>query len=769
MNTIKLIVASITLIASGLQAKQDVIKSSKQCAVTAAHSRSIEPHTRTQNKTAALNVADLNPTVVIDGQRMTMQEYAASNLEMAKTSVTPAHDYSAPKSALPGNANATINRMTQTELCELVLKAGDLYSNYNMLDSCEKDVRKHYETLKRGGEVNRALLANAAKSLLKDDKSATRACCLAEELNEIIALLEEKQACESTTLIRQQDINPDTGYVITTSGRYCLVEDITWTNTINPNIGAININASNVELNLNGHSIDLMEAGIIGVIVVPEGFPSVDTGILNNIIVHNGSIRNNFCNFTFANTGTNTCSPVILCDPNAYIGVGLILIDCQDVLIENIAIDSVSVGILAYSNFHTPAQIIIDSCSVNTAVNGIWTNPSNAFPGIDSLVIENFFGTCMAQHSIYANVITNLVIDNAISFDTFACSIFPTNISNCVIKNCIGYTSRGFNVFQPTFINGLYITNCQAYNALSSANIFADFCLEVLIENCVTASAAADNIVLEFSNVVQVNNCIASNAHDNGLFVGSVQGCSITNCTFSDNTSGISVSGVPGIFNSNGVTISGCTINNSSQNGIAIGVTQSATIKNCLVTNSVVNNLFMNAVSQIVIQDTACYNSNGSNVNVSGCDGIVIDHCITNAAGTAGIFVENSNNVTVANSHTSAAEFGVQVSASNGVVVTDCRSNANATGIEINSSSNCLVQNNTSYSNSNAGIAESAPTGINNYFGNNAYNNTVANYAGLPVVAATLVVPPSLCASTYDNIDWSLNGACYVCTHTIIC
>jgi hypothetical protein len=84
---------------------------------------------------------------------------------------------------------------------------------------------------------------------------------------------------ENVVKVSQADIPLN----ITHPGRYCLTESIQWSNKVTNSITpAINIKASNVELDLNGYKIDLNNVSFRGVQVNDSA----------NVVIKNGTIQN---------------------------------------------------------------------------------------------------------------------------------------------------------------------------------------------------------------------------------------------------------------------------------------------------------------------------------------------------------------------------------------------------------------------------------------------------------------------------------------------
>ena len=180
--------------------------------------------------------------------------------------------------------------------------------------------------------------------------------------------------------ISQSNVGP-TGYSITTSGRYCLIENIVFSPS-DPPISAITISASNVELNLNGYTLSQGNtvANANGITV---------SGV-SEVIVKNGNVES----FTRAGIAIDSCERTLIQDltvvscggPANSLG-GIVVTNTKNSSVEGCLCDlNVPFGISGAAI--QDVSFIRNSCtnSTSTASNTLLVQVAAGFYLVDTLL-----------------------------------------------------------------------------------------------------------------------------------------------------------------------------------------------------------------------------------------------------------------------------------------------------------------------------------------------------------------------------------------------
>ncbi len=314
----------------------------------------------------------------------------------------------------------------------------------------------------------------------------------------------------------QVDIGGGGIFTITVPGTYCLTQNVTFTFG-----NAITVSASNVTIDLQGHSIDGGSNFVTAAIaLMPTGSNS-----LNSITIQNGTIQNlNSTDFPYGIVQTSTTS----CLSNIVI---------RDLEFYNIE----SYG-LGYAFFAQAQGILVENCST---FNGGYLQANGASSAV---VFRNIRAEQYA--SGYSGVVafgsSSVLIEDCImttSAPTPGSGLTQVSVeecSNAVVRNCVvnGCIDAGF-IFSD--VNNLVVSDCVAQNIAGNGFQFQliDEFSNVVIDRCVaqnnalagfnflqTATSAFDSL--------QVTDCSANSNMSSGFLLVSCSSLGNQNIIFKD-------------------------------------------------------------------------------------------------------------------------------------------------------------------------------------------------------------------------------------------
>jgi hypothetical protein len=217
--------------------------------------------------------------------------------------------------------------------------------------------------------------------------------------------------------INQQSLLINTGAILSSSGKYCVVQDLIWNN---PTIPAITINSNNIIIDMQYHTLDLQSLGLSGIIISSQ---------LNNSKIFHGSIINSKLPTTIPSNELNYMSfdPI---DSTGYcIGIYSLV---SNVLIEDITTNNCFIGI---GNIGNVSHITI---SKSRMINfGFDYNGNHDYRGFGFLFSSVNFGL--------SNSIT--IQDSSAHSSTGQYSFAVRSVTNSLFENIEG--SIGWNIPGP--------------------------------------------------------------------------------------------------------------------------------------------------------------------------------------------------------------------------------------------------------------------------------------------------------------------------------
>ncbi len=370
-----------------------------------------------------------------------------------------------------------------------------------------------------------------------------------------------------------------TGTTISTAGVYCLNNDPVITSSA---VTAITINASNVVLDLNGHTISGNGNGIL-------------VGAFSNITIKNG-------NLAVTAVGVRVNASLIVSNQRN--------ITIQDLSIMNAAPYSIHV-VSGVSN--TIDNLVIKNVIMNSSptahifLSNTLANTANNVSGIiDSCVMSGHIsssddGGCVVVRSNIGRL--NITNCSASTTSTFGGSMYNVKTSTIVsFDNCTAYlpedtegNSFGFNIaFQgDNPIYNVALNNCSSFNGSSgfiiSAGPTAPSILNFIFNNCQTTNTLSDGFVFSANQNPTINaifrDCIAKKSAGSGFELAggsSTQyNCDFQNCIAVNNDIfGFNFSTC--IFN---CLVNNCSARNNGASGFSfqtIGALSNCNIQNCI-------------------------------------------------------------------------------------------------------------------------------------------------------------------------------------------
>ena len=448
------------------------------------------------------------------------------------------------------------------------------------------------------------------------------ACCSTLE-NDITNL----NPCGGIRVIGQADIPA----VINQPGFVCLKQDIYFdgTTVTNPGIEgpiAIAINANNVVLDLNNHTITYKGTGANGIATIgtsahitikngtivgsPDPFTS---GVLVNtsdVTVENMRIINASGPFssgivlmgafipnvavTQLILAPQTAIVVANCDlENNFFGIQLQTLSNMVVIKDCMINRSIQMGITQPSRKNTAENIIIDRCTIaNSGLNGIYTTFSQT-----NWTISNCKVSKTGLNGMILEAFQNLRVSNCQVIESGAHAIIASirQSQNVVISDCELFNSQD-STLRVDNVASLAISNCQMTNYLATSapllkiqDVYNGF-----ISGCLLTSGAgtSDGLLLRNCHNLTVDKCNAQILCNQPFAAcpigfnmqGDVEATVFRNCTVSGNPS-IGIAFQQGNLNgpNTGVIVENCTVKGAVNQGIALASAINCGIYGCQV------------------------------------------------------------------------------------------------------------------------------------------------------------------------------------------
>ncbi len=505
----------------------------------------------------------------------------------------------------------------------------------------------------------------------------------------------------------------DIPLTINREGRFFLAEDIVVNAAVlkasvyGP-IG-IGINAPNVDLDLNNHTIFITGVNVNGIVTLADAL---------HTRIHNGTIRGTGKTTDFGNHGIIAATDDITISNIQFIAIAGgpgTYFQSAGVLITGLFIPTITYSTAATDPLH---GVTVENCSFTDNYTGV----SIYNFGSDITIRDcNFDGNLLAitepERGDYSY---NVLIDNCgisncglhgiyITYNQANWTIKKTNITNSFLDGMILVGFQNLKVSDCQIFNsGSYgiiaairqsqnveITDCKIFNSQNSA-LRIDNIGNLIVEGCQLTNYAATTLpIMKVQDVFNgvIRNCQLNSTAgtSDGLFVRTCQGISVDNCNVN-------------IFCNQPRTSCPVGINFH-------GSVQSGTIRNCIVSGNP-------SAGIAIVQDTP-NNTNGGN------SGITVQNCTVQGAVSQGILLSNTS---------SSSILASQVFDGSG------------DGIVIDSATlNCSIRDNT--------VTNNAGIGINNMGTNSSIFHNFAKSNGTNYAGVSLVVAPAPGVGVLENIS----------------
>ncbi len=506
-------------------------------------------------------------------------------------------------------------------------------------------------------------------------------------------------ACD--ILIGKSDIGSGGTFIITSSGIYCLKENVSFTTD-----AAITVSSSDVTIDMRGHALYGAGASTTG-IVLNDG--------IQNVIIKNGTIANM--------RGAVTGGTGIRSRPGQSSTLQNIMI--QDMNFNNNDFVAINMGFALLPAATYPVDgILIQNCKAN---NG----------GIAGIVIFGLSGIvrgcevagnnpissggigCAGPHpTVLAN---SFLIEDCIVSGTLSQGVGISNTYNAVIRNCILQGPAGGLAINSSFCSNLVISDCFAQADQLGIQLFGQVApgTALFIERCVCqASAGIDiqnalfgNDLPVFFSSTKVVDCVVEAASQSGS-----QGRAAFRIT---------QGGVTPISN---IIFKRCC---------AIGDFTAGFLLTCTGAGSLSNIVFEDCVAQHspsgVGDGFALVNLNSGSV----ISNVVFSNCVAQGCRPGSINLGGTFATTYQGDGFGIGSATQNIGAIKNVVFANCVSEANAhDGFSLVSTSSSQVMSSRASLNNRFGFFNGPGTKINAFLSNVGTSN-VADYAGLtePVFA----------------------------------
>lgn len=506
--------------------------------------------------------------------------------------------------------------------------------------------------------------------------------CFKQTLCRIEEDLEKLSPCGTVTPISQADIDTN-GYLIFDSGFYCLTEDIVFDGDNATNAGALGpmciaINANNVDLNLNEHTITLLGEGCNGVSTI---------GTSSHVNIHNGSVLSgdgNYFQTGLLVLGNDvTLSDIYAANFSGIFGAGVVgtgyylpaVSSFSSLIVPSSGLEVVG---CEFSNNYAGVALlapvngaIVRDCVFEGNLGGI-ISPGDS-PNVNNVLIENCSIDSSAWHGIYTTIVqNNWIIRNCRISNTGLTGMILAGCENLIVTGCQIYNSGANGIdLSIRLNNNVEISDCQVLNSGGCA-LRADNTENLTISDCeftnytVTSTPVVKiqdiyngsirncyvNSLANLADGVVLRNCHGLTMEDCGVNVvctttqtvapvginllGSVEGIVLRNCNVSGRPSiGINVGIDPLNLNNQGVIIENCVVQGATQQGINLLEAVSCAVYDSNVFENAMDGIVTDSCLQCVLRNNTVINNDGNGINnMANSVGTQIYHNFANNNGT---------------------------------------------------------------------------------------------------------------------------------------
>lgn len=529
--------------------------------------------------------------------------------------------------------------------------------------------------------------------------------------------------------------------VIDKPGYYCVTNDLTYTGSES----AIDIRASNVNIDFKGHVLTIPSTASLG----------ISAQYVSDLLIKNGTIR---------------CEAVSEDPNNAAIQF---FSNMQRVRFEKMVTQNTRRGIFALATGTDPYLSGFEEITIN---NCAFTHPGETGRGVQigrvrDLVVENCaFNECGSIALFVSTDGRNVRINNCTFFNeaVFGSGVFVQTAqdedvsltTNVEITNCAAdHNNFGIVVTNNGTVNlsqNTLIQNCN----VSHGSVFPLFVggvtatqMNTVIQNC-NISGMADtvtNVLFQQVETLLVENCNFLNKEANDAFLNVTitngHGVIFNNCQFDSNPAGLVDDplnlgtnlyifeiepGEPPLAPSDNIKVMNCLfLNNPKFHVYTLRGTRALSIENCSFDQAREAAMFFDGLSDSIVQNCLIGNSSGKGIRLDA---------------------QSVRNTIQGNTFSNNADDGLFLGVDSGfnTIIGNISSNNGGNGIFIGcSSTNNTIKDNATSNNGSDGINNQGGAS-NEFYGNSACHNGNVNYENI----APLVAPGSP-AVTGGNISCS--------------
>lgn len=511
-------------------------------------------------------------------------------------------------------------------------------------------------------------------------------------------------SCKKIFAISQKDIP----FRAIHEGYYCLKEDVTFDGSLVPNEGfegpiGIALDAQNVELDLNNHTINFSGTGANALATI---------GNSGHITIKNGTIVGPLTDQDAVGilllTGDVTVKNVRIINTA---GLGSAAIEIQGALLPSPTSPTIT--------YTLASDITIEDCDLQANNVGISLNTFTNGVRIKNCTIDHSIQMGITQPS-RSNSATNVFIDG------------------CTISN------SGLNGVYTTYTQANWsFTNCKISDSILNGMILEGF-KNLSLQNCQVYNSGAHGIIasIRHSENVSLDNCQIFNAGDAALRIDNIDNLSIRNSQFTNSIRTSSpVIKLQDIFQG---TMAHCTITSTA------GTSDALFIRNCRGI----------AISHTNIHTSCSATTCPVGINLQGnVTGTTIRNCSITGTPSVGIALQQDmlngtdSGVVIEESLIQGAQLqGILFSHATKSAVYNCKIiGSGSDGIRLDAQTDqSSIRDNTLVSNGGFGINNLNAVGNNKIYHNFAQGNVLGSFNGIP---PALITAPAPHVGVLENID----------------
>lgn len=285
--------------------------------------------------------------------------------------------------------------------------------------------------------------------------------------------------------------------------------------------------------------------------------------------------------------------------------------------------------------------------AANTNINVITATSQTNLTIRDLKIDGNKANQTILSSGIYFHTVTDINITNVNIFDFLYEGILIRNSSDGIIAHC-EISTVDFDaicLWGPVTnfrVNGCYCHDPTGRQTIHSYGSAGNRNTDIEITNCETVG-----LLLEYTDYATVSNCISHGDSMNGIDIGSVTSCAISNCVCYDNGwSGINVEKNTSVD----VAITGCICYGNGTNGISIcdGATKVAIVGCICAGNGYSGIKLAPGCNMVTITGCQCRDSvDYDGIEIDACEDVIMTGNVIRDNNRYGVHAYNVSNYNI--------------------------------------------------------------------------------------------------------------------------